>query len=194
MKFLKAVIRWFDTGTVSDQPIQYKNKQKKVEWVRCIPFIVMHAICLAVFWVGWSWAALGVCAALYIVRMLAITGFYHRYFSHKTFATSRPVQFCFALVGAASVQRGPLWWAAHHRHHHIQSDQPDDVHSVKQHGFQYVALDLEGYRPGSLQEGLRGSAGPSRDALPQAPVAPLGMLVSLQPLVPPGPLPPRGGA
>ncbi len=66
--------------------------------------------------------------------MFAITGFYHRYFSHKAFATSRPVQFLFAVVGAASVQRGPLWWAAHHRHHHRHADTEQDIHSPR-HGF-----------------------------------------------------------
>jgi stearoyl-CoA desaturase (delta-9 desaturase) len=77
---------------------------------------------------------------MYVVRMLAITGFYHRYFSHKAFKTSRPVQFVFAAVGASAVQRGPLWWAAHHRHHHANSDQPGDSHSPRQHGFWHSHL------------------------------------------------------
>jgi stearoyl-CoA desaturase (delta-9 desaturase) len=67
--------------------------------------------------------------------MFAITGFYHRYFSHKAFKTSRPMQFLFGLIGATSVQRGPLWWAAHHRNHHRHSDTELDVHSPVRHGF-----------------------------------------------------------
>jgi stearoyl-CoA desaturase (delta-9 desaturase) len=78
--------------------------------------------------------------ALYIVRMFAITGFYHRYFSHRTFKTSRATQFAFALVGAAAVQRGPIWWAAHHRHHHAHSDRPEDAHSPVQHGFLWAHM------------------------------------------------------
>jgi stearoyl-CoA desaturase (delta-9 desaturase) len=27
------------------------------------------------------------------------------------------------------LQKGPLWWAAHHRHHHLYSDTGNDVHS-----------------------------------------------------------------
>ena len=54
--------------------------------------------------------------------MFAITGFYHRYFSHRAFRTSRARSSCFALLGASAVQRGPLWWAAHHRHHHAHAD------------------------------------------------------------------------
>jgi stearoyl-CoA desaturase (delta-9 desaturase) len=76
-----------------------------------------------------------VAAALYVVRMFALTGFYHRYFSHRTFQTSRPVQFVFAAIGASCVQRGPLWWAAHHRHHHRVTDTPADPHSPRVHGF-----------------------------------------------------------
>jgi stearoyl-CoA desaturase (delta-9 desaturase) len=72
--------------------------------------------------------------------MFAITGFYHRYFSHKAFKTNRFWQFLFAVIGNAAVQRGPLWWAAHHRHHHRYTDLPDDVHSPKQHGFWWSHL------------------------------------------------------
>jgi stearoyl-CoA desaturase (delta-9 desaturase) len=69
--------------------------------------------------------------------MFAVTGFYHRYFSHRTFKTSRPWQFVFAILGNTSVQRGPLWWAAHHRHHHRHADKEEDVHSPLRHGFIY---------------------------------------------------------
>ena len=67
--------------------------------------------------------------------MFAITGFYHRYFSHRSYKTSRAGQLVFAVVGATAVQRGPLWWASHHRLHHQRSDEPADVHSPAQHGF-----------------------------------------------------------
>jgi stearoyl-CoA desaturase (Delta-9 desaturase) len=101
----------------------------RIAWLRIVPFIGMHLACLAVFLVGFSWFALWTAVALYAVRMFAITAFYHRYFSHKSFRTSRVAQFAFALIGASCVQRGPLWWAAHHRHHHRHADTDADVHS-----------------------------------------------------------------
>jgi len=110
-------------------------KPDRVELVRCIPFIILHVGCLGVFIVGWSWTALTVAIGLYFLRMFAITGFYHRYFSHRSFQTSRGGQFLFALIGASAVQRGPLWWAYHHRHHHQHSDEENDTHSPHQHGF-----------------------------------------------------------
>ncbi|WP_084590676.1 acyl-CoA desaturase [Arenimonas metalli] len=127
---LRAAALWFDTSAA---PVDGEDPDR-IDWLRVVPFIALHLACLAVFWVGFSWFALGVAAALYAVRMFAITGFYHRYFSHKAFRTSRPVQFVFAVLGAASVQRGPLWWAAHHRHHHRFADTEHDIHSPR-HGF-----------------------------------------------------------
>jgi stearoyl-CoA desaturase (Delta-9 desaturase) len=127
-----ALLRWFDTGTSADADAV---ADERVDWLRAVPFLGMHLACLAVFWVGASWIAVAVAVALYAVRMFAITGFYHRYFSHRTFRTSRAVQFLFALIGAACVQRGPLWWAAHHRNHHRHADTVRDVHSPAMHGF-----------------------------------------------------------
>jgi len=120
-----AFVRWFDTGA----EVVEDDHADRIDWLRVLPFLGMHLMCLGVIWVGFSWFALGVALALYAVRMFAITGFYHRYFSHKAFKTSRAVQFFFALVGSSSVQRGPLWWAAHHRNHHRHSDTELDVHS-----------------------------------------------------------------
>ena len=71
--------------------------------------------CIGVIWVGWSWTAILVALGLYLVRMFAITGFYHRYLSHRTFKTSTAFQLVLAVAGNSAVQRGPLWWAAHHR-------------------------------------------------------------------------------
>ena len=127
---MRAVALWFDTAAA---PVD-EHDPDRIDWLRVLPFVGLHLACLGVLFVGFSWFALWTAVALYALRMFAITGFYHRYFSHKAFRTSRPVQFVFALVGAASVQRGPLWWAAHHRHHHRHADTEQDVHSPR-HGF-----------------------------------------------------------
>jgi stearoyl-CoA desaturase (delta-9 desaturase) len=39
------------------------------------------------------------------------------------------MQFLMAVGATTAVQKGPLWWAGHHRHHHKYSDQIEDVHS-----------------------------------------------------------------
>lgn len=103
--------------------------------VKVIPFVLMHIACLGVFFTGVSWWAVGLCAALYIVRMWGLTAGYHRYFSHRTFKTSRFFQFVLAWIGASAVQKGPLWWAAHHRRHHKYTDREGDIHSPVTEGF-----------------------------------------------------------
>ncbi|MBX3374551.1 MAG: acyl-CoA desaturase [Phycisphaeraceae bacterium] len=107
----------------------------RIDILRCLPFIGLHLACGLVFIAGFSWAALTVAVLLYLGRMFAITGFYHRYFSHRTFRTSRAFQLVMAIAGAAAAQRGPLWWAGHHRHHHNHSDDDRDTHSPARRGF-----------------------------------------------------------
>lgn len=104
-------------------------------WVRVIPFLVLHLACFGAFYTGVSTAAVIACLALFWLRMFAITAFYHRYFAHRSYKTNRAWQFVFALIGNMSAQRGPLWWAAHHRAHHQHSDTEEDLHSPVQRGF-----------------------------------------------------------
>ena len=128
----QKVITWFDTHEQAKREEGHADQNK---WILPFPFLLMTASVLLVFVVGFSWVAFGVAVFLYFIRMFGITGVYHRYFSHRTYKTSRPFQFILALIGNSAAQRGPLWWAAHHRHHHAHSDQPEDIHSPKQGGF-----------------------------------------------------------
>ena len=129
----KATLRrWIDSG--ADERVE-AGDERRIDWARVLPFLAIHAGCLAVAWVGVSAVAVAVAAALFALRMFAITAFYHRYFSHRAFRTTRVAQFAFAVIGASAAQRGPLWWASHHRHHHAHADRPDDSHSSLQHGF-----------------------------------------------------------
>ena len=125
--------QWFDNDRIQNK---YKYSiDESIDWLRCIPFVGLHLGCFAVFFVGWSMTSIVVALILYTVRMFAITGFYHRYFSHRTFKTSRFIQFLFAVLGASAVQRGPLWWSSYHRYHHKYSDTKMDIHSPSQSGF-----------------------------------------------------------
>jgi stearoyl-CoA desaturase (delta-9 desaturase) len=98
-------------------------------------FWLVHLACLAAFFTGVTWSAVAVCAALFWLRMFGVTAGYHRYFSHRSYKTSRAFQFVLALLGTLAVQKGVLWWAGNHRVHHKYSDQEQDVHSPIQRGF-----------------------------------------------------------
>jgi stearoyl-CoA desaturase (delta-9 desaturase) len=97
----------------------------------CWPLLAVHAGALLVLWTGWSAAALAVAAAVYAVRAFALTVGYHRYFSHRAFRTSRAFQLVLAVLGTSAAQLGPLWWAAHHREHHLHADGDGDPHSPR---------------------------------------------------------------
>jgi stearoyl-CoA desaturase (delta-9 desaturase) len=131
---------WFDGHAPLPGPASANPAPRRIDWARQLPFIAIHAGCLGVPWVGVSAQAVAVAVALYALRMFAITAFYHRYFSHQAFRTGRALQFAFALLGASAAQRGPLWWASHHRHHHVHADEPADSHSARQHGFAWSHL------------------------------------------------------
>ena len=108
-----------------------RSPEERVDWLGTLPFILVHLAPLAALWTGVRAFDVVLCVALYFVRMFFITAGYHRYFSHRSYRVGRVMQFVLAFGGCTAAQKGPLWWSAHHRHHHRYSDQPEDVHSPK---------------------------------------------------------------
>ncbi len=102
-----------------------------------IAFALIHLAPLGALWTGATAFDWILCGVLYVMRMFWVTGGYHRYFAHRSYATSRWFQFVIAFMSQTSAQKGALWWAAHHRHHHRHSDTPADPHSMKIYGFWY---------------------------------------------------------
>ncbi len=87
---------------------------------------------------GVSLQALLICAACYLFAMMGISIAYHRYFAHKAFKTSRAFQFVLGVWGSLAVEKGPLWWASAHRHHHRYSDTANDIHSPLHRGYLFA--------------------------------------------------------
>jgi stearoyl-CoA desaturase (Delta-9 desaturase) len=102
-----------------------------------IPFVLVHLSAFAAIWTGITLQAVLLGVFLYWFRMWAVTAGYHRYFSHRSFKTSRTFQFVLAFLAQSSLQRGAIWWAAIHRHHHKHSDTELDVHSPVHRSFLY---------------------------------------------------------
>src|SRR5262249_5380352 len=71
---------------------------------------------------------------MYLLTGLGITVGYHRLFTHRSFETSRVVQFILAVLGSMAVQGSLLRWVATHRRHHQHSDTPEDPHSPHHQG------------------------------------------------------------
>lgn len=90
---------------------------------------MLHLACLLVFVVPFTWLSLGLFVGFFALRTWGLTAGFHRYFSHRSFKTSRWFQFVIAWIGSSALQRGPMWWAGEHRQHHKYSDKDGDPHS-----------------------------------------------------------------
>jgi len=112
-----------------------KRRTRRYQWLRALPFLMLHVAVVTVFLVPVTVTAVALFFATFVLRTFGLTGGYHRYFSHRAYKTGRVMQFILAWIGCSALQKGPIWWAAHHRKHHRESDQPDDVHSPVQDGF-----------------------------------------------------------
>jgi stearoyl-CoA desaturase (delta-9 desaturase) len=123
---------------MSDRNIDHGHDD--IVYPSALPFVLIHLSCAAAFWSGITWQAIAICIALYWLRMFAIGAGYHRYFSHRSYSTGRLFQFILAFLAQSSAQKSILWWAAKHRHHHLHSDTPQDVHSPVHKGFMYSHL------------------------------------------------------
>lgn len=112
------------------------KKDSPLDWGSGIPFFAMLAVgFFGPFFTGVSRVSFAVAVFLYFSRMFFVTGFLHRYFSHRSFKTSRFLQFIMGICTCTTVQKGPLWWAYTHRHHHLHSDEEADHHSNFWWGF-----------------------------------------------------------
>ncbi len=131
--------RLMETSVTMLEP-RTDGQSRARQWLKASPFVLSHLAVLGAIWSGVTWEAVVLCAVLFVVRIWAVTAGYHRYFSHRTYKTSRAFQFFLAFLAQSSSQKGVLWWAGHHRVHHKLSDQPGDVHSPIQNSFFYAHL------------------------------------------------------
>ncbi len=125
----------FETAPPITERSSVRHRLRFSDWLLSAPFVGIHVAAVAgLFFVPVRVSYLLVAAAVYGVGMAFITMGYHRYFSHRSFKTSRVFQFLLAFGCMATAQKGVLWWAANHRHHHRYSDEEPDLHSPVQSG------------------------------------------------------------
>lgn len=108
-----------------------RSPDERINWIKSIPFLLVHVLAVGVVFFEFSWKYVALCVGLYYVRMFFLTSTYHRYFAHRSYKMGRVMQFLMAFGAATTAQKGPLWWAGHHRNHHRYSDEERDVHSPK---------------------------------------------------------------
>jgi stearoyl-CoA desaturase (delta-9 desaturase) len=121
------------------------------QYVNVLGITAIHVGTVAALIRGATLGLVALAAGTYLVRMFAITAVYHRYFSHRSYRTSRALQLVLAILGTTATQKGPLWWASTHRVHHRHSDTERDVHSPLRRGFWYAHM---GWWLGREHEGV----------------------------------------
>jgi stearoyl-CoA desaturase (delta-9 desaturase) len=110
-------------------------RASEISWRLLILFTLVHLLCFGALWTGISAGAAALGIALYALRMFGVTAGYHRLYSHRSYHIPNPLlRGVMWFLATSSAQRGVRWWAAHHRHHHRFSDQPEDLHSPRHIG------------------------------------------------------------
>jgi stearoyl-CoA desaturase (delta-9 desaturase) len=118
-----------DTDAVTKK--SKKRRDDQVNLVSSTAFFALHLTPLLAIWTGVTATAVALFFVTFLGRMWAVTAGYHRYFSHRSFRMNRFWGAALAFAGTTAAQKGPLWWAAHHRNHHRYSDTEKDIHSPK---------------------------------------------------------------
>jgi len=94
-----------------------------------IPFVATLAA-IVLLWNSWVTAAdLIIAAAMYLLTAIGITVGFHRLLTHRSFQTSKPIEYTFAVLGSMAVQGPVISWVADHRKHHAHTDEEGDPHS-----------------------------------------------------------------
>jgi stearoyl-CoA desaturase (delta-9 desaturase) len=97
--------------------------------VTVVPFIALGIVC----WQVWNdllhWSDVAVFLIMYLLTALGVTVGFHRYFTHRSFATSKPIRAVLGILGSAAIEGPVISWVADHRKHHAFSDQEGDPHS-----------------------------------------------------------------
>jgi stearoyl-CoA desaturase (Delta-9 desaturase) len=97
--------------------------------VSVLPFVALGIVCWQVWADALNWSDVAVFVTMYLATALGVTVGFHRLFTHRSFATSRPLRAIFAVLGSAAIEGPVISWVADHRKHHRFSDQEGDPHS-----------------------------------------------------------------
>jgi len=116
---------------------------RELDWTNTVFLLSAHALAL----VGAiemarghvAPATVGLAVGWFLCCSLAITGGYHRLFSHPTYKAAAPLRMFYLLFGAGSAQNSALKWSADHRKHHTFTDQEEDTYNIRK-GFWWAHM------------------------------------------------------
>ncbi len=111
-----------------------RGEMARVErWANLGAVVVPFAAVLLAIGLLWNRlvgpADIAIAASMYLLTAIGITVGFHRLLTHRSFQTSKPVEYAFAALGSMAVQGPVVSWVADHRKHHAHTDEEGDPHS-----------------------------------------------------------------
>ena len=113
-----------------------EEQQLKKDWVN-IAFLSLTPVVGILGTAAWTfthgfqlWMPL-LALTMYLLVGMSICAGYHRFFSHKSYEASRPVQMFYAFFGAMAAENSILWWSSSHRVHHKHVDADWDPYNIR---------------------------------------------------------------
>ena len=94
-----------------------------------LPFLATLAAIVLLWNSLVSASDLAIAAVMYLLTAVGITVGFHRLLTHRSFQTSKPLEYVFAVLGSMAVQGPVISWVADHRKHHAHTDEEGDPHS-----------------------------------------------------------------
>ena len=112
------------------QPVEHETMDRiATGLVTLIPVLGVAFVAWQSLRGGLHWYGLAVFAVFYTLTGFGVTVGFHRYFTHRSFATTRPIRALLAILGSAAIEGPMISWVADHRKHHAFSDDEGDPHS-----------------------------------------------------------------
>lgn len=104
-----------------------------------------HLMIIPAFLYGEWWMFVSAFAWWYVIVIVAISGGYHRYYSHKSFKAGKWYEYVVNVLGIFSGAGPAMTWVATHKQHHAYSDTENDPHSYTKKGWFAVYFNTWGY-------------------------------------------------
>jgi stearoyl-CoA desaturase (Delta-9 desaturase) len=112
------------------EPVLHETRDRIMTGVvTAVPVLALGLVVWQVWGDFLRWSDAIVFAIMYLLTGLGVTVGFHRYLTHRSFKTSRPVRAALAILGSAAIEGPVISWVADHRKHHTFSDQEGDPHS-----------------------------------------------------------------
>jgi fatty-acid desaturase len=112
-----------------------RKHQRGLNWVTAIAMTGFHiGAVAALFYVDYG-AMLAALILYYAAGMLGIGMAYHRLLTHRSYRTTKPIEYFLTICGTLALEGGPIFWVATHRIHHQKSDQEGDPHTPREGTF-----------------------------------------------------------